>query len=96
MGQKKRTYLTDAQVGSRPLAKIEKLPVCELTDNEIVKLFFRRFNADALVMAYIDSDGVRGIYGRTRSDPAYYDVHTRLSEILSGLDVPNDYTQFDQ
>ncbi|RIV19735.1 hypothetical protein DYU11_22665 [Fibrisoma montanum] len=60
----KRTYPTDTQAGIRRINEIQNLPVKELTDDEVVKLFFKRFDAKALVMLYEDDKGQRYLFGR--------------------------------
>lgn len=57
-------YPTDKEVGIRSITQINKLPVSELTDSEICKLFFCRFDANALVMIYEDKAGERHLFGR--------------------------------
>lgn len=62
----KDSYQKDSDVGIRNMRDIKSSPVKELTDDEIVKLFFDRFNAEALVMMYQDKQGLRYFFGRAR------------------------------
>ncbi|PQA60181.1 hypothetical protein [Siphonobacter curvatus] len=87
---KKRKHPTDTEVGIRTISQIEKLPVGELTDEEICKLFFRRFGAKALIMMYIDDTGEQQAFGRlyrTKSGEALYD---RLSSYFGSVQVLTD------
>lgn len=81
---KKRKYPSDTEVGIRTISQIEKLPVCQLTDEEICKLFFGRFEAKALVMMYVDENNEQQAFGRLKATKsceallddlsAYYDT----------------------
>lgn len=91
----KKKYPSDTEIGIRTLPQIENLPVRELTDNEVVKLFFRRFDAEAIVMAYVDKDGINGVFGRLRREQTYQGVYEKLCLILDELDLPYNVEVFD-
>lgn len=57
---------TDTEKGIRTIREIEKLPVNQLRDDEIVKLFFKRFDANALVCIYQEKNGASHILARLR------------------------------
>jgi hypothetical protein len=60
---------------------IEKLPVNELADEEICKLFFERFGAKALVMVYLtDEEELPAVYGRFRTRGKGLTRYRRLLE----------------
>jgi hypothetical protein len=68
--QKKRKapkFKTDREDGIRNLRVIKSLPVSELTDEEICKLFLSRFEARAIVMMYVDKQGQYYSFGRLYS-----------------------------
>ena len=85
---KKRKYLTDAEAGIRTITQIENLPVKELTDTEICKLFLVRFEANALVMCYTDQAGGEHFFGRLRTENSYRATYRRLLEVINQLDIP--------
>lgn len=66
MKRPKRKFPTDTEVGIRPINVIEKMPVGQLSDEEVCKLFFARFEAVALVMSYVDGEGVEHSFGRLK------------------------------
>ena len=84
---KKRKYLSDTECGIRPINIIDSLPVKDLTDDEITKLFFARFDADALVIAYVDREGVNGFFGRVRKEKSYQVAYRKLLEVMNSLDM---------
>lgn len=55
---KKRDFYKDSELEIRNMNEINSLPVKQLTDLEIIKLFFSRFQASALVMIYFDKEGI--------------------------------------
>jgi hypothetical protein len=67
MKKREKKYLTDSETGVRRLPVIENLPVNALTDQEICKLFFERFGADALVMVYLTEKEPPQLFGRVRT-----------------------------
>lgn len=78
---KHKKFLTDAELGIRRLPQIENLPVKELTDSEICKLFFDRFDADALLLIYFPRDqggGLPQLFGRVRMKGLATSAYRRL------------------
>ncbi len=67
----------DTTVGIRSMTVIKKLPVCQLTDEEICKLFFKRFDAKAMVFIYMDKDENKYCFGRL-IDRKKYDSFVNL------------------
>lgn len=55
---RERNLFKDSELEIRHLNIIKSLPVKDLTDFEIMKLFFSRFQASALVMIYFDKEGI--------------------------------------
>lgn len=55
---------TDTESGIRRIDEIDKLPSCQLTDEEFVKAFYARFDARAMVILYYDVEGKSYIFGR--------------------------------
>ncbi|MDB5241421.1 MAG: hypothetical protein JWP57_2046 [Spirosoma sp.] len=82
---KKKEWLTDRDEGVRTIVQIRNLPVKELTDTEICKLFFDRFEATALVMLYEDKDGVRHCFGRLKTRKQIIANYRRLSRWIHGV-----------
>ncbi|WP_288425912.1 hypothetical protein [uncultured Spirosoma sp.] len=83
---KRRKYLTDTNLGIRPINVIDALPVKDLTDDEITKLFFYRFDADALVMTYVERDGqLVNYHGRVRKEVSYRLAYRKLIEALESI-----------
>lgn len=72
--KKRRKYKTDSEAGIRPINVIDKLPSCELTDEEFIKQFYHRFGATALVVAYCDEEGEKHLFGRLKygRNPGYW------------------------
>ena len=62
----KDKYQKDKDSGIKNLREIKNSPVSGLTDEEIAKLFFDRFGAEALVMLYMDKQGLKYSFGRLR------------------------------
>ncbi|WP_428661932.1 hypothetical protein [Runella sp.] len=60
------------------MTQIDNLPVKALTDEEICKLFFKRFDANALVMIYVDKQGKSTMFGRLYRRTAVFNTYRRL------------------
>lgn len=87
----KRKYPTDTELRIRTITQIRDLPSCELTDEEFVKEFFDRFDAKALVMAYMDDEGKIQTLGRVKrglKPLEWYRVLLRkVDDIFVALDI---------
>jgi hypothetical protein len=66
MKEPRPKLLRDSQVGIRNLREIKNLPVKELTDEEIVKLFAAKFDINSMVFIYQDKKGEKFCFGRLR------------------------------
>lgn len=78
----KRIYVTDKSVGIRTITQIGGLTMNELTDDEICKLFFRRFEAKALIMVYVDKDDQEFIFGRLYGQSKWVSQYRRLLQLV--------------
>lgn len=78
----KHKYPTDTETGIRTITQIMNLPVRELSDEEICKLFFRRFDAKALVMVYVDKDDQEYIFGRLYGQAKWVAQYRRLLHLV--------------
>jgi hypothetical protein len=82
MGKKVRKYPTDTEVGIRTITQIDNLPSKELTDEEFVKQFFKRFDATAMIIAYVDDSGQLQTFGRLRSSARSTYWYRRILDYL--------------
>jgi hypothetical protein len=57
---------SDTAAGIRRKNIIDKLPISELTDEEIIKFFSNRFDVEALALVYMDKKGEIFCFGRRR------------------------------
>ena len=76
-------YRTDTADGIRTITQIRNLPMGELTDEEVCKLFFDRFDAEALVMVYVDKEGQEHIFGRLRKKAKWVAAYRRLLHLVN-------------
>lgn len=79
---RKYKYANDTAGGIRTLTQLRKLPSGELTDEEFVKQFFDRFEANALIMVYTDQDHLIQSFGRLRKGCKPFDYYRRLALML--------------
>lgn len=93
---KNRKHPTDTEYGIRPINVIESLRVDELTDDEVCKLFFMRFDANALIMAYYDRAGNGHYLGRLRRENAFQATSDLLFDVENKmLPFPGSLTFID-
>lgn len=95
--KEKFKYITDTESGIRTITQIEKLPVKELNDEEICKLFFKRFDAEALIMVYQDKSGQMSSFGRLRRGQRVFAAYRMLCSILNNVwgVMRNSWRSFD-
>jgi hypothetical protein len=83
--KKKREWKTDKEAGVRSLTMLYKLPVQELTDTEICKIFFKMFDAEALIMLYQDKEGQTHFFGRLNQPHKVFERYRHLCNWLEGF-----------
>jgi len=75
----KKHYITDPTAGIRPINVIRNFPSCQLNDEEFVKEFFERFNANALLIAYFDQNNEVQCLGRLKRGSMAFRFYRILS-----------------
>jgi len=78
-----KVYITsDTEAGIRPINVIDKLPSCQLTDEEFVKAFYARFDARAMVILYVDVFGKSFLFGRLHRRSSYKSWYASMVRII--------------
>lgn len=78
-------YKTDTEAGIRRLNQIAKLPVSELTDEEHIKYFFKRFDCESLVITWLDKEGEINTFGRLRRNKKARGFIDHLYNLISRM-----------
>ena len=82
MQKQKHKYPTDTEAGIRTMPQLRALSAGQLTDEEFAKMFFDRFDANAMVLIYFDANDISTSFGRIKRGTKHIAYYRSLLRFL--------------